>query len=201
MFDLNSGNSNSDPNSSSSLSDLFPYQTNTDLGTLGEASIETDGFLELGVRENNVYQFDVEETSNFNISLENISSGDDADLELYRDSNSNGILDNSDEWLDGSYNGGDYDDVVNYMSAEPGNYFALVSSYDAGSDETISYELNLVAEENANGHIYTHQTNTDLGTLGEASIETDGFLELGVRENNVYQFDVEETSNFNVSFA
>ena len=122
----------------------FSYQYDYDLGSLDSTPTERSTFLENGTYENDVYEFDISGTRNINISLNNISAGDDADLSLYRDSNDNGVLDSSDELLTGSYRSGNADDGINYRASE-GTYFARVNLYNGGSDSLLNYDLDLSA--------------------------------------------------------
>lgn len=124
--------------------DVFNNQWNSDLGALGRIPIETDSYLEANLYENDVYEFDLSKASNLNISLNNISAGDDADLYLYRDSNGNGLLDASDELVSQSNNFGDSNDLINY-EAVAGTYFTRIEFYNGGNDATIDYDLDLSA--------------------------------------------------------
>ena len=91
-----------------------------------------------------VYTFEIDETSSINLSLHDITSGDDADLYLYRDSNSNGLLDATDELIQYPYLGENADEAIN-VRAEAGTYFARVNLYSGGSDSRLDYELDLSA--------------------------------------------------------
>lgn len=93
-----------------------------------------------------VYIFDITETSSINLNLHNISEGDDADLYLYQDTNGSGSLDldGTDLLLASSSRGGNSDDSINYLQGA-GTYFAKVSSYSLGDDNYLNYELDLSA--------------------------------------------------------
>ncbi|NEP89092.1 MAG: peptidase [Okeania sp. SIO2C2] len=91
-----------------------------------------------------VYTFSVDQTSSINLNLHNITANDDADLELYEDTNNNGVLDDTDQYLAGSWNGGNSDDSINYQ-VTAGNYLAQVYHYDLGSDGWLNYDLDLSA--------------------------------------------------------
>ena len=92
-----------------------------------------------------VYNFSTSQTSSINLNLHNISAGDDADLQLYRDVNGNGLLETAiDQLIGSSAYGGNRDDFINRL--EPaGNYLARVYEYDLGSNNHLDYELDLSA--------------------------------------------------------
>ncbi len=122
----------------------FSNQFDYDLGSLGSTPDERSTFLRDNQYENDVYEFDISGTRNINLSLNNISAGDDADLRLYRDSNGNGVLDSSDILVSSSIRGGNSDDSINYQ-ASGGTYFARVNYHSGGSDDLINYDLDLSA--------------------------------------------------------
>lgn len=124
--------------------DLFANQWNSDFGSLGRIPIETNSYLQTNLYENDVYEFDLEQDSSLSISLNNPNAEDDADLELYRDSNGNGELDYNDELIVGSYNVDNFEDSIGY-NATAGTYFARVELYDGGNDSRIDYNLDLSA--------------------------------------------------------
>ena len=122
----------------------FPHTFNYDVGSLGSTPIQRSTFLQDNQYENDVYEFDISGTRSINLSLNNISAGDDADLRLYRDSNNNSVLDTSDQLVTSSLRWSDADDSINYQ-ASGGTYFARVNYYSGGSDNHINYELDLSA--------------------------------------------------------
>ena len=115
---------------------------NYDLGSLNSTPTQDGSYLQSGWSD--VYEFDISGTRNINLSLNNISAGDDADLSLYRDSNGNGILDSGDIRVSSSRLGGNSDDSINYR-ASSGTYFARVDYYDYGSNGRLDYDLDLSA--------------------------------------------------------
>ncbi|MEL6496230.1 MAG: peptidase, partial [Cyanobacteria bacterium J06623_7] len=111
-------------------------------------------------------------TRNINLSLTDISTGDDADLRLYEDTNGNGILDDSDLRLASSVRSGDNDDAINYR-AVAGTYFARVNYFRGQEDDRIDYNLSLAA--NGSGGSSTIAVIEDYGTslTGQfAAVET-----------------------------
>jgi|GEM_PF-1387376 len=179
---------------------LFDHPTDYDLGYVGRNATERSTFLEEGVYENDIYKFALEETGDLDISLHNISKGDDADLELYRDTNSNGILDGNDELIDSSNSAGDTADAIRYDDAAAGDYFTRVYYHDGGDDKIIDYDLTLFADEPTPENKYGDtQTNYDLGSIERDTIDRSTFLEEGVYEHDVYKFSFSETSDLDIS--
>lgn len=186
----------------------FSYQYDFDLGTLNNTPQQKNLSLYNDLYENDIYEFDIDGTKNLNLSLNNISDGDDVDLYLYEDTNSNGVLDSSDLQITSSRKGGDRDDFINRQVSD-GTYFARVEYYSGGSDERIDYDLDLSATftGQASNVIAVEQ---DLGLLdgyGSGSYSFNG--EIGedrtitnqVNNNNTvdtYQFTVGSLSNYEI---
>ncbi|MDZ8136807.1 MAG: PPC domain-containing protein [Nostoc sp. DedQUE04] len=112
--------------------------TNFNLGTLSSTpshfSFETPD-------PTDVYQFQISSTRNVNLSLNEISAGDDSDLRLFRDVNSNGILDAADRangLVASSRNGSNFDESIN-VRANAGTYFAEVSRFSGSG--AVTYDL------------------------------------------------------------
>jgi hypothetical protein len=91
-----------------------------------------------------VYSFNISNTSSINLNLHNISAGDNADLFLYADSNGNGMFDEYDQQLQYSNLGGNSDDSINYL-ASAGTYFAQVVRDAPVSEGSLDYQLDLSA--------------------------------------------------------
>lgn len=181
--------------------DLFPHQYDYEVGTVGRTTYENSTYLEQGVYENDIYYFNLGEVGDLNISLNNLSMGDDADLELYRDTNGNGEIDLDDELIQGSYNAGDADDSIRYEDAPAGDYFTRVYYYDGGDDQTIHYDLDMVSEEPTVEDRFPYQYNYQLGNLDRTTVERSSFLSAELYENDIYEFDVTETSNFDLTLS
>ena len=146
---------------------LFEHQWERDLGLLNSTPQQRSTYLRQGSYENDVYEFDISGTRNLNLSLHDITSRDDADLYLYRDSNSNGLLDATDSLIQYPYVGGNADEAIN-VRAEAGTYFARVNLYSGGSDGRLDYDLDLSATP-------TYQASNLLAkekTLGNISLGT-----------------------------
>lgn len=92
-----------------------------------------------------ISRFTITGTSSINLSLNEISAGDNANLFLYRDSNGNGRLDRStDTLVSSSQKEFNQDDAIN-VQANTGTYFSLVERYAPGSSGDITYDLDLSA--------------------------------------------------------
>ncbi|MDZ8068494.1 MAG: pre-peptidase C-terminal domain-containing protein [Nostoc sp. DedQUE08] len=116
------------------------------LGSLASTPRPLNGFLN-AVEPTDVFRFSIDSTKNINLSLNNISTGDDADLRLFRDVNANGILDATDRingFIESSTKLGNIDDAIN-VRANAGTYFAEVSRFASGSSGGVSYDLDLSA--------------------------------------------------------
>lgn len=186
---------------SDATEDRFVNQYTFDVGTVGRTPYENSTSLIAGVYENDIYSFNLGEVGDLDISLNNLSAGDDADLALYYDSNNNGHLDASDEFVQGSVNSGDADDSIRYEDAPAGNYFTRVYYYDGGDDQTISYDLDMVSEEPTSEDLFPYQYNYDLGNIDRTTVERSTFLSAGIFENDIYEFNVSETSNFDLTLS
>ena len=125
----------------------FPYQHDEYVGTLNKNPVQITYPLIKKQFENDIFKFDITGTSNINLSLNNISVGDDADLYLYRDSNRNGILDNGDILVQSSKRRGDVDETINVGKQSKGIYFARVAYFNGGSDNIVDYDLDLSAQD------------------------------------------------------
>ncbi|MDF5709634.1 MAG: pre-peptidase C-terminal domain-containing protein [Nostoc sp. S4] len=117
------------------------------LGTLGSTPVIKNNFDLTTSEPTDVFQFKITNASNINLSLTDISTGDDADLRLYRDVNSNGILDAIDRasgFVAFSFKEGNADEAIN-AKANAGTYFAEVSRFALNSSGDVSYNLDLSA--------------------------------------------------------
>lgn len=122
----------------------FANQFDYDLGSLDNRPQQRQDYLTENLYENDIYEFNITGSRNISLSLNALESGDDADLYLYEDSNSNGILDENDYALSSSIlaNG---EDSISYQANE-GTYFARVSYASSESDDRINYSLELSAD-------------------------------------------------------
>lgn len=127
--------------------------SNYDIGVLpsnGNAVTRND-FTVTPTQPTDVFEFRINSTSNINVALTGISSGDDADLRLYRDSNNNGRFDaNSDQFVASSIRGGNNDDSINLADQSAGTYFAQVSRFAPGSSGNVTYDIAVSSADPSN---------------------------------------------------
>ncbi|GFE70786.1 pre-peptidase C-terminal domain-containing protein [Chroococcus sp. FPU101] len=135
--------------------------TTYNLGNIGSTVVQRSDYLNTTYHQD-VRRFSISGTSNINLHLFGMSAdGDDADLRLYRDSNNNGYLDSSDQFLSSSSRGGNGEDSINYQ-AGAGNYLAVVDRYALGSDQYLPYRINLSAAYGASNQL---PNETSVGNL------------------------------------
>ncbi|MEH2084078.1 MAG: PPC domain-containing protein [Nostoc sp.] len=118
--------------------------TLSNLGTLGSTPVVKNNSDLTTTDPTDVFQFKITNSSNINLSLTNISAGDDADIALFRDANNNGVLDSFDRQVGlVSTRGSNQDDAINFKTSS-GTFFAEVSRF-ASSSGDVSYDLALSA--------------------------------------------------------
>ncbi|WP_445633567.1 PPC domain-containing protein [Nostoc sp. DSM 114161] len=172
--------------------------TNFNLGTLSSTpshfSFETPS-------PSDVYQFQINSTRNVNLSLNDISAGDDSDLRLFRDINGNGVLDASDRengLIASSRNGSNFDDSIN-VRANAGTYFAEVSRFSGSG--SVTYDLDWSAT--------TSNSTSDFSNLLPKEFEL-GNLSGDVTRNNsindkntadVYHFSLGSFEGVNITLG
>lgn len=176
----------------------FPNQYNYDANSLNNQVYSSNTYLEDNRFENDIYKFNISSTSDIRISLNNISSGDDAFIGLYRDTNNNGILDNSDLFVDFEDQG--LDKTIDLDSQQSGTYFVRVGYYsgDSGSDGIINYDLDISATTGF-GISQVIGVESDLGNLNE-DVTRSGVI----NSSNIvdtYQFDLGFYEGVNISLS
>jgi len=113
------------------------------LGTLTSTATSINDATVTPGDPTDVYRFRIAGTRDINLSLNEISFGDDADLRLYQDSNRNGRLDRTtDRFVTSSSDDSNRDDAIN-VEAGTGTYFAEVARYAPGSSGSVTYNLDL----------------------------------------------------------
>ncbi|MEH1806992.1 PPC domain-containing protein [Nostoc sp.] len=118
----------------------------SNLGTLGSTPVVKNNFGLVTSDPTDVFQFKITSGKNINLSLTNISAGDDADLRLFRDANNNGVLDSFDRNAGlVSNRGSNQDEAINFKTSS-GTFFAEVSRFST-SVGGVSYNLALSATE------------------------------------------------------
>ncbi|MDZ8068496.1 MAG: PPC domain-containing protein [Nostoc sp. DedQUE08] len=119
------------------------------LGTLGSTPVVKNNFDLTTSDPTDVFQFKITSGKNINLSLTDISAGDDADIRLFRDANNNGVLDDFDRKVGiVSNRGSNQDEAINFKTSS-GTFFAEVSRFAPGSSGNVSYDLALSATEPA----------------------------------------------------
>ncbi|WP_413160650.1 hypothetical protein ACL6C3_19265 [Capilliphycus salinus ALCB114379] len=149
--------------------------SNFDIGSLGSSVISRDNNSVSASDPADLFELDFQGARNLNTNLHNISSGDDVDLYLYRDSNNNGIFDSNDAALTSATVGGNGDDLINYRTSSGGvtNYFVQARRYSGSGSATYNLDFsqteltapnNLLGVENQLGNL-----NGDITRSGAVS--------------------------------
>ncbi len=142
-----------------------------------------------------IYTFTTSETSSLNLNLHHISDGDDADLFLFADSNSNGVFDaHIDQQIQYSNLWGNSDDSINYL-ASAGTYFAQVVTYSLGNDGRLDYELDISATPESPYPADTEPPNllpleVDGGVLSHGDVFTNYDWVGNTDTSDVYKFSL-----------
>ena len=176
---------------------IFPYRWDEYLGTLNENPVQIGYILEKNIFENDIFQFNITGTSNINLSLNNISVGDDADLYLYRDSNRNGILDNGDILVQSSKRRSNVDETINVGEQPGGIYFARVAYFNGGSDNTVYYDLDLSAKDIGPSNVIGVDVN--LGNLN-GDVTRHGLLDSS-NTVNTYLFNLDFSEGVHIKLS
>jgi Bacterial pre-peptidase C-terminal domain len=132
--------------------------------------------LFMGKSLNDFYRFTVDTDSNLTLRLSGLSA--DADVEIIRDSNLNGLIDVG-EVITRSQNGGSSEEFIDLRG--------LAGSYYNGINNT-NYTLSL----SAGGSL---SQAYDIGTLN-GNRNFSGFVSSTSDQNDVYRFNLGTTSNF-----
>ncbi|MEH2170117.1 MAG: PPC domain-containing protein [Nostoc sp.] len=117
------------------------------LGTLGSTPVVKNNSSLTTSDTTDVFQFKITSGKNINLSLTDISAGDDADIRLFKDANLNGVLDDFDRKAGlVSNRGSNQDEAINFKTSS-GTFFAEVSRFAPGSSGDVSYNLALSATQ------------------------------------------------------
>ena len=146
-----------------------------DLGTLRSDVVSRNAYSVTSSDPTDIFEFDIFGRRNIGLSLHNISTGDDADLYLYADTNGNSELDASDSLVASARNASNTNDVVDY-SATAGTYFAQVSRYSS-SRGRVSYSLDLAA-------------TYDVGRLDNSTISRNFYRLSASDPTDVFEFNL-----------
>jgi hypothetical protein len=153
-----------------------------------------------------IYTFTTTETSSINLSLHHISDGDDADLLLFADSNSNGVFDAQiDQQIQYSNLWGNSDDSINYL-ASAGTYFAQVVTYSLGNDGRLDYELDISATSDYPYAADTQPPNllpleVDGGVLSHGDVFTYSDWVGNTDTSDIYKFSLASASDVTINLT
>ncbi|MBF2029711.1 MAG: hypothetical protein IGS48_23635 [Oscillatoriales cyanobacterium C42_A2020_001] len=139
--------------------------------------------------------------SNFNLTLTELSS--DADVQLVRDLNSNGVVD-SNEIIAYSNRGGSADESINLHGLTSGEYFIQVSRYSGDTNYTLrvspEYTSNLLATEMNVGVLAGTQTFTNPSySEGETLARRNGIS--GTDTADMYRFSLNTVRNVGIALT
>jgi len=179
-----SGNTNYNLSVSGSAPDFAGNTTATarDLGPLNGTTTIQD--VVSSGDANDYYRFNIGPNSNFNLSLNGLTS--DADVQIL---NSAGVV------VASSTAGGTNAEQINLSNLAPGSYFARVFPFNGANT---NYNLTLSATQpDFAGN--TLATARDLGVLNGRRSITDVVTTLD--SNDYYRFQLNGTSNFNLSLG
>ena len=171
------------------MDDFFDFPRNFDLGSLPSDGTATtrNNFLQAELVENDIYKFDLSETSSLNFSLNIADPFDAATFGFFRDTNNNDQLDPDDLAITTNEVRGNFS--FSNSPNSPDTYFAGVSYTDGGSDNRLDYELGLSAQSNG-GSIPGELLNTPIYRF-QSTITPSTYLYVGE----------EERQNINQNFA
>jgi Bacterial pre-peptidase C-terminal domain len=112
---------------------------NFNLGTVSSTPVVRRDFGLSETAPTDVFQFRINSTSNVNLSVTDISAGDNAELLLFRD-NGNGFFDSGDQFVDVDASAFNRDEALN-RRLDAGTYFAQVDRFAAASSGSVSYDF------------------------------------------------------------
>ncbi len=161
------------------------------LGTLSDTPIVASNFVGDSDTQD-IFSFSLDSTGNINLALTGLSA--DADVQLYRDDNNNGVIDSTDTYIDSSARGGNDDDTINVESQAAGNY--LVEVYQYSGDTKYDLRLSTTPTYTASNLL---PTETEVDNLSG----TQSFYD-SVGENDtadVYHFILDSARNFSLSLT
>ncbi|MEH2302022.1 MAG: PPC domain-containing protein [Nostoc sp.] len=177
--------------------------TTRDLGSLGSTPRSFNSFNVNAVEPTDVFKFSIGSTQNINLSLNNISAADDADLRLFRDVNGNGILDATDRVsgaVSSSTKASNQDEAIN-VRANAGTYFAEVSRFAPGSSGTVFYDLDLSATAPTSTSNYSNLLPKEF-VLGNLSTDVTRFGNISnTNTADVYSFSLGTFEGVNISLT
>ena len=157
-----------------------------DVGTLGSSNTTYTDWLG-SADTNDFYRFSITNTSDLSLLLNGLSA--DADLQLIRDANSNGVIDTG-EVLQTSARSGTAADTINFNNLAAGTYY--VRAYQFSGDTYYNLRLSAIPDPGN-----TLSTATNIGTFGFTAQTYSNSIG-GTDTNDYYRFNLSETRNLNV---
>ncbi|MDX2240013.1 MAG: PPC domain-containing protein [Leptolyngbyaceae cyanobacterium bins.302] len=139
------------------------------------------------------YRFNLGTTSNFSVSLTGLTAN--ADVQVIRDANNNGLVD-SGEVIASSTLAGSSSELLNIQGLGSGDYFVRVNAPQVGT--STNYNLNLQASPGfgvppSPGYVGTVDTLNGLRSFGGSISDR--------RPSDWYSFNLGATSNFNLDLT
>ncbi len=158
---------------------------NYDLSNLSSSINTQSGFVS-DCDSTDIYEFNLVRSRSINLYMHGISTGDDVDISLFRDSNSNGVWDASDRLIASSLNSGNADEVIDYR-ASADTYFAQVEAYSYGAGYNLAfYDLDVSA-------------TIDVGMLDDIVVSRNQF-NVSMRDpKDVFEFQLAEASEITLN--
>lgn len=135
-------------------------------------------------QRNDYFEFDLNNSRTINLSLTDVSAGDDVDLYLYRD-NGNGYYDSSDTLVDSSLNWGSSNETISY-NASPGTYFARAYMWSGGSNGSATYDLSL-------------SSTYDMGSVGYTPVSRNNYNVSASDETDVFEIRTATSGSLNIN--
>ncbi len=159
------------------------------IGNLSSQVVSRQGYSVSSYDRTDVFEFSINNTDrNIGLNLHGLTG--DADLTLYFDSNYNGVLDSSDDYVTSSSLGGTDSDVIDYSvldrGGSTGTYFAEVSYYNNVSGGPVYYDLDMTAAY-------------DVGELSSSPISKTNFSVTATDSTDVFEFDIAANQNINLN--
>ncbi|MBD2157421.1 pre-peptidase C-terminal domain-containing protein [Leptolyngbya sp. FACHB-16] len=177
---------------SSSLNNLIVAETNVGTLALSATPFTTNGSLS-AVDAVETYRFTLDSNANFNAVLTGLAVGNDFDLRLIRDTNSNGIVDSGEQIVVANQSN-NVDDVINVRSLAAGDYFLQVSQFEGGG----TYSLNL-SNTGSFGPSNLLPTEVTVGTVTSTTTRTGS---LGVNNaSDTFRFNISTDRSVSLSLS
>jgi len=165
--------------------------TARDIGTLSSTTAQAYTDFVGSIDTNDYYRFNLSANSNLSVLLNGLTA--DADLQLIRDTNSNGVVD-AGEVLQSSLLDGTVAESITVNNLAAGSYFVRVYPYSGDTNYSLSFSAPFAAPPDNAGN--TLSTARNIGTLSTAQTYTDWVGSADT--NDYYSFNLAATSNLSV---